>query len=42
MTSAEAKKRIAALRKEVAHHDELYYRKATPGITDFDYDKLKR
>ncbi|PTX90666.1 NAD-dependent DNA ligase LigA [Opitutus sp. ER46] len=41
MSPAEAQKRIAALRAQVAHHDELYYRKATPEITDFDYDTLK-
>jgi DNA ligase (NAD+) len=42
MTPAEAKKRIADLRTQVARHDELYYRRATPEITDFDYDFLKR
>ncbi len=42
MTPAEAKKRIAALRKEVAHHDELYYKKAKPEVTDLEYDQLKR
>ncbi len=42
MTPAEAKKQIAALRSQVARHDELYYRKAKPEITDLDYDQLKR
>ncbi|MBL9216044.1 MAG: NAD-dependent DNA ligase LigA [Opitutaceae bacterium] len=42
MTPTEAKKRIAALRKEIAVHDELYYRQAKPKISDFDYDALKR
>jgi DNA ligase (NAD+) len=42
MTPAEAKKRIAELRKQVAHHDELYYRKAAPNIPDREYDQLKR
>jgi DNA ligase, NAD-dependent len=42
MTSAEASARIAALRAEIAAHDERYYREARPLITDFDYDKLKR
>jgi DNA ligase (NAD+) len=42
MTPAEAKKQIAALRTQVARHDELYYRKAKPEITDLDYDRLKR
>jgi len=42
MTSSEAQKRIAALRSEVAFHDELYYRRARPEISDKDYDALKR
>lgn len=41
MTPAEAQHRIAELRAEVARHDELYYRRAKPEVTDFDYDKLK-
>ncbi len=42
MTPAEAKKRIAELRAEVARHAELYYRQATPEISDHDYDLLER
>jgi DNA ligase (NAD+) len=42
MDSAEAKKQMAHLRAQVARHDELYYRRATPEIGDFDYDRLKR
>ena len=42
MTPAEASSRIAALRAEIAAHDERYYREARPLITDFDYDQLKR
>ncbi len=42
MTSVEAQQKIAALRLEVAHHDELYHRRAQPEIGDIDYDKLKR
>ncbi len=42
MTPAEAKKRIATLRAEVARHAELYYRQAKPEISDHDYDKLER
>lgn len=34
--------RIAALRKEIRRHDELYYNQATPEISDADYDKLFR
>jgi DNA ligase (NAD+) len=41
MTPAEAKKRIAELREQITHHDELYYRKALPEIEDFEYDQLK-
>lgn len=33
---------IAALRKEIAHHDELYYRQAKPEISDYAYDQLKK
>lgn len=42
MSPAEAQKRIAELRAQLAHHDELYYRQAKPEITDFDYDLLKQ
>lgn len=42
MTPAEAKKRIAELRAEVARHAELYYRQAKPEISDRDYDRLER
>ena len=41
MSPAEAAQRIADLRTEVARHDELYHRRSTPEITDFDYDRLK-
>ena len=42
MTPEEAERRIAELRDQVARHDELYYRQATPEIDDEDYDQLKR
>jgi DNA ligase (NAD+) len=42
MSPAEAQSRIADLRAQVVHHDELYYRNSKPEITDFDYDALKR
>ena len=42
MSPVEAQTRIAALRAEVAYHDERYYRRAQPEITDFEYDRLKR
>jgi DNA ligase (NAD+) len=42
MTPVEAQPRIAALRAEVARHDELYHRRAAPEIGDQEYDRLKR
>ncbi|MBC2606876.1 NAD-dependent DNA ligase LigA [Pelagicoccus albus] len=33
--------RIEALKAEIAYHDELYYQKATPEISDAEYDLLK-
>lgn len=42
MSPAEAQQRIATLRAEVGRHDELYYRRATPEIADYDYDRLKQ
>jgi NAD-dependent DNA ligase len=41
MSPAEAAQHIAELRTEVARHDELYPRRSTPEIVDFDYDRLK-
>ncbi len=40
MTPAQAQKRIAALRPEIARHEELYRKKARPEISDFEYDLL--
>jgi DNA ligase (NAD+) len=42
MTPSEAQFKIAALRGEVAFHDERYYKQARPEITDREYDRLKR
>lgn len=41
MSPAESQQRIAELRREIARHDELYYRQARPELADFDYDRLK-
>lgn len=37
-----AREEIAELRSEIARHDALYHRQATPEISDADYDGLKR
>lgn len=38
----EVVERIDRLRAEIAHHDELYFKKAAPEISDYAYDQLKR
>ena len=36
MKRSDAKKKIEKLRKEIRHHDYLYYVKDSPGISDYD------
>ncbi len=40
-TPISPEQRIGQLRKEIAEHDERYYRNAAPIISDFEYDLLK-
>ncbi len=42
LSPAEAAERIDALRTEIAWHDELYFKKSAPVISDSAYDQLKR
>lgn len=39
--TASEEARIWELRREIARHDDLYYRQAQPEITDFEYDRLR-
>src|SRR5262249_3600497 len=41
-SSADTAKRIEELRKEIQHHDYLYYVKDRPEISDDAYDRLFR
>lgn len=38
----EAKKRVAALRKEINYHSELYYNQDKPEISDYEFDMLMK
>jgi DNA ligase (NAD+) len=38
---AAAAARVAQLRVDLARHDELYYRRAAPEISDYEYDLLR-
>lgn len=42
MNDKQAQKRILELSREIERHNRLYYAKATPEITDFEYDMLVR
>ncbi|HEY0946787.1 MAG TPA: NAD-dependent DNA ligase LigA [Opitutaceae bacterium] len=41
-SAAQAQTRATALRQEIARHDELYFRRAAPEISDAEYDRLKQ
>ena len=40
MSQSAAEKRAAELRRQLAHHNELYYRQDEPEIGDDEYDAL--
>ena len=40
MTSAEAKNKIQILTDQINHHNDLYYQKHKPEISDFEFDQL--
>ncbi|MCI6639616.1 MAG: NAD-dependent DNA ligase LigA [Pygmaiobacter massiliensis] len=40
MNKTQAAEKIAALRKQIEHHNDLYYNQDAPEIEDFEYDAL--
>ena len=42
LTSAQAKWELTRLATEIKHHDDLYYQRSDPKVSDADYDALKQ
>ncbi len=42
LTEAQAEAELARLAREVAHHDDLYYREDAPEVSDAEYDELRQ
>ncbi|HND21493.1 MAG TPA: NAD-dependent DNA ligase LigA [Acidobacteriota bacterium] len=42
LTLAEAQQEVVRLREEIAYHDECYYVRSQPEISDYDYDQLMK
>ncbi len=40
MTAKEAKAKIQELTDQIDHHNDLYYQKNKPQISDYDFDQL--
>ena len=42
LTRTQAQRELARLAAEMKHHDELYYQRSQPEVSDADYDALKQ
>ncbi|NLE04509.1 MAG: NAD-dependent DNA ligase LigA, partial [Crenarchaeota archaeon] len=42
MSKEDIKQQIESLKNEINHHDDLYYNRAQPEISDSEYDMLMR